>query len=71
MGKTIQLHPAKGKNQQGGIIDTILVGVPSGPAQAAPAPAAYTPLNPVTSDSFESQQNEGCNDFAEDDLPPF
>ena len=69
LGKTIQLHPSKGKNQQGGIIDTILVGVPSGPAQAAPSPAAYTPVNQVTSDSFESQQNEGCNDPLEEEIP--
>ena len=70
IGKTIELHPTK-TSIAGEIKDTILVGVPQGPARTAPAPAAYTPANPVTSDSFESQQNEGCNDFAEDDLPPF
>ena len=57
LGKTIQLHPAKGKNQQGGIIDAILVGVPSGPAQAAPQPQSYAGPNPM-----QDQRNGGCSD---------
>jgi len=67
IGKTIELHPTK-TSIAGEIKDTILVGVPQGPAQPAPAPQTYTP--PVT---FQDQQNEGCNDdfsdVDQDDMP--
>ena len=62
IGKTITLHPTK-TSIGGEIKDTILVGVPQGPAQAAPAPI-----------SFEQQQSEGCNDnepYVDPDANPF
>ena len=54
IGRTITLHPTK-TSIGGEIKDTILVGVPQGPAQAAPAPQAYTQAD---------QQNDGCSDDA-------
>ena len=57
IGKTIELHPTK-TSIAGEIKDTILVGVPQGPAQAAPGPI-----------SMEDQQNMGCNDVDPDAVP--